>query len=358
MGAFLEKPIVEKHNVEGEIDGIKYALSSMQGWRIYQEDAHTIEVNFPGLPGTSFYAVFDGHGGKTVSTHAAEQVTHSIVSSAPFKSGDKSPESLARALEKGFFDLDNLIKESSPQLRAGHDRAGSTAVAVLCTPTHFIFANCGDSRALVCRNNQVLFGTVDHKPSDTQERERIKAAGGFIEMGRVCGNLAVSRGLGDFEYKDRTDLGPAEQKVTAQSETTILERNQAEDEFVLLACDGIWDVISNEGAVVFVNFYLERGLTAREIADKLLDYCLSLGSKDNMSVILVLLPGARKAKQDLIPPPDESEEAKEQRAKEEHALLRDAISKVPGLHPDLGAPPTVAASKKDDVDDANATDDK
>ncbi len=79
------------------------------------------------------------------------------------------------------------------------DISGSTATTVLITPTHIIFGNCGDSRGLLSREDKVFFATLDHKPSNPEESTRIRGAGGFVEAGRVCGNLAVSRALGDFQ---------------------------------------------------------------------------------------------------------------------------------------------------------------
>eukprot|EP00045_Choanoeca_perplexa_P016435 m.222889 g.222889 ORF g.222889 m.222889 type:complete len:381 (-) comp17258_c0_seq2:2382-3524(-) len=357
MGAFLEKPIVEKHVETGTLsDGSLYALSSMQGWRIHMEDAHTLVPSIPGFAEASFFAVFDGHGGKTVSISAGEKVLEAILNTPSYKDGAKTPEELADALKQGLLDLDEQIKNAHPQLKAGHDRSGSTAVLSFLTKEHFVIANCGDSRIVVCTSNDVRFGSMDHKPDDAEERNRIKAAGGFIEMGRVCGNLAVSRSLGDYEYKDRPDLGPEAQKVTVASDTTVLER-KPEDEFVILACDGIWDVMSNEGAVVFVNFYLERGWSAERIASEMLDYCLRKGSRDNMSVILILLPNHRKADPTLAAqlPEAESQEEIANRTSDEHKALDAAIAKVPGVPmpvmasdpPPLAARPPAAATPED-----------
>ena len=83
-------------------------------------------------------------------------------------------------------------------------------------------------------------------------------AGGFVEMGRVCGNLAVSRALGDYEYKDRPDLGPEDQKIGANADMKVLPRMD-KDNFFVMACDGIWDVMSNEQIRVFVDFYHRVG---------------------------------------------------------------------------------------------------
>lgn len=71
-------------------------------------------------------------------------------------------------------------------------------------------------------------------------------AGGFVAEGRINGSLNLSRALGDMEYKQSRDLGPHAQMVTAVPEVRHLPLEPG-DEFLILACDGIWDVLSNQG---------------------------------------------------------------------------------------------------------------
>jgi protein phosphatase 1B len=182
---------------------------------------------------------------------------------------------------------------AEPRLASGEDHSGSTCIASFITPTHIIIANCGDSRAVLARGGAVFFGSEDHKPTDPGETARVQNAGGFIEMGRVCGNLAVSRSLGDFQYKDQPQLPPEQQKISAASDMTVIPR-AANDNFLLLCCDGIWDVMSNEQAVHFVTDHLKAGIPPPDICERLLDHCLMKNSKDNMSAAVILLPGAPK----------------------------------------------------------------
>ncbi len=87
--------------------------------------------------------------------------------------------------------------------------------------------------------------SVDHKPYTPSEQARIEAAGGTVSMKRVNGDLAVSRALGDFVYKHSRELPAERQQVSPEPEFIVKERS-AEDQFLILACDGIWDVMSNE----------------------------------------------------------------------------------------------------------------
>jgi serine/threonine protein phosphatase PrpC len=136
--------------------------------------------------------------------------------------------------------------------------------------------------------------TQDHKPTDAEEHERITKAGGFIADGRVNGSLNLSRALGDMEYKRTKDLPPQRQMVTANPEVRTLKLEQG-DEFLILACDGIWDVLTNQEAVDFVRVRLQRGMEPRAICEAMCDECLAPDTDgcgkgcDNMSAMVVVL---------------------------------------------------------------------
>ncbi|EGD78237.1 hypothetical protein PTSG_09303 [Salpingoeca rosetta] len=259
MGAFLDKPAVEKENHSGSCDRLSYALAAMQGWRTEME----VGLEFVNI----------------------------LTSTPTFKEGDKTPEHLSKSLRQAHFAMDEYLKEKFPSLLTGEDRSGTTAVSAFVTPTHIIIANCGDSRAVLCSDGGVKFGSNDHKPTNDEETKRITAAEGQVVLGRVNGNLAVSRALGDFVYKDVDALPAEKQKVSPEPDMTTFERSE-KDEFLVLACDGIWDVMSNEAAYTFVCNQFKAGYTPTETCNRLLDYCLSLGSKDNMSAVVVKFAAA------------------------------------------------------------------
>eukprot|EP00045_Choanoeca_perplexa_P001520 m.20082 g.20082 ORF g.20082 m.20082 type:complete len:351 (-) comp10998_c0_seq1:101-1153(-) len=312
MGNFLEKPLVDKDTHMGDGNGLSWGLSSMQGWRVEMEDAHIASTDIEGLPGCSFFAVFDGHGGKTVSTICGQELISAIMSTTILDDAANKVDSdvLSKALKQALFDLDTRMRAEDSDLDSCKDRSGSTAICVFVSPTHIIFGNCGDSRAVLSRGGEVAFATDDHKPTNAGETARVKAAGGTIEMARVCGNLAVSRSLGDYTYKDRSDLPPEQQKISAEADMTIMERKPSEDEFLLVACDGIYDVMTNKDAIDFIRNQIKAGYTPAQTSERLLDYCLHLDSKDNMSAIVVLLDSAPKAESgfeapETIPNPSE-----------------------------------------------------
>eukprot|EP00978_Attheya_sp_CCMP212_P000660 scaffold1312_cov54-Attheya_sp.AAC.4 len=196
----------------------------------------------------------------------------------------------ARSINNNGFRNNNKTPQEKKN-RWGMDRSGTTIVVVLMTPTHFICANAGDSRAVLVRKKSVLPLSFDHKPTDPPEEARIVAAGGKVSIKRVDGDLAVSRGLGDFSFKNRPDLPPDQQKVTCCPEILVEPRQCSQDEFIILACDGIWDVASNESCAKLVHAILDEGETdIGLVCEEMLDTCLERDSRDNMTVAMVTLP--------------------------------------------------------------------
>ena len=273
MGAFLEKPKTEKTTVKGEGCGIRYGVSAMQGWRMEMEDAHVCKTDFK-LKDHSFFGVFDGHAGPKVSQYCSDHLLDTIMDCLSAKEDIKSEESVKKAIHDGFLRLDEDLKKQ-PQWATGEDRSGTTAIVVMVTPKKIIWGNCGDSRGLLCRNGKVVFSTQDHKPYNQSERARIEKAGGTVMMQRVNGSLAVSRALGDFDYKRADNLKPTEQLVSPEPEITIQDRDPDSDEFLLLACDGIFDVMSNEEVVAYVSRHLRLTSDLAKICSDLIDTCLN-----------------------------------------------------------------------------------
>ncbi|XP_058843955.1 protein phosphatase 1A isoform X1 [Acipenser ruthenus] len=302
MGAFLDKPKMEKHNAHGAGNSLHYGLSSMQGWRVEMEDAHTAVIGLPnGLDQWSFFAVYDGHAGSQVAKYCCEHLLEHITSNPDFKGADQEPavENVKTGIRTGFLQIDEHMRAISEK-KHGVDRSGSTAVGVMISPKHIYFINCGDSRGLLSRSGKVHFFTQDHKPSNPLEKERIQNAGGSVMIQRVNGSLAVSRALGDFDYKCVHGKGPTEQLVSPEPEVYEIERSELEDQFIILACDGIWDVMANEELCDFVRSRLEVTDDLEKVCNEIVDTCLYKGSRDNMSVVLICLPGAPKVSPEAV----------------------------------------------------------
>jgi serine/threonine protein phosphatase PrpC len=178
--------------------------------------------------------------------------------------------------------------DSALKLLEQEGDSGTTACVVLLTPDYVICANAGDSRAVMSTSagmsrlgNKALAMSFDHKPDDEDEERRIREAGGYVAGGRVEGDLAVSRGLGDFRFKNMdvvmaaTDafsdlketsegramptMKPGEQKVSPIPDIVVQNRNPQQDEFLVIACDGIWDVLSNQDCVQMISTIFDEG---------------------------------------------------------------------------------------------------
>eukprot|EP00117_Sycon_ciliatum_P004751 scpid33701/ scgid8987/ Probable protein phosphatase CG10417 len=184
--------------------------------------------------------------------------------------------------------------------------SGSTAVAALLTGGQLVVANTGDSRCVLCRGGEAVAMSEDHQPELPEERERIERAGGVVsDVGRVNNGLNMSRAIGDHGYKLNEDLPADEQMIIAKPDIRI-ETIGAADEFMILACDGIWNCMSNEECVKFVRKrLLKRGADTclSKICEEVCDDCLApdisgdgTGS-DNMTMMIVLL------KKDFAPAP-------------------------------------------------------
>lgn len=326
-------PNVTKETQRGYVPDQKmeYAISGMMGFRESMEDQHlvctNIEVNGFCLKGHSLFVVFDGHGGSHAAKFCATNFLQTFVNSEDLerysnlhaqgkcsRADTNGVNLLKAALTYTFEELDRQL--TGEQMRKSEEllqqqknfeyrrplatsqgvgeRSGTTCVAVILTPSHFVCANAGDSRAILRRNGKVIPLSFDHKPCNMPEKIRIIAAKGEVTGKRIDGDLAVSRALGDFVHKINKDLTANEQKVIASPEFTVYPRIPISDEFIVLACDGIWDVASNKECSDFIQSLLSNGETdLGAICEEALDTCLERNSRDNMTIAIIGLPAMK-----------------------------------------------------------------
>jgi len=188
-------------------------------------------------------------------------------------------------------ELDNHPNVDLDSLTHGYT-SGSTAVSALIdlNQNEIFVANVGDSRCIVSRDQTAVELSNDHKPQNPDEYQRIMKAGGFVQNGRVNGDLNLSRAIGDKQYKTNAQLPPEEQMITAFPEVKTLKLSPL-DEFLVLACDGVWDVKTNQQVVDFVGERIKTGVPLTTICEQLLDGCLApdpsgVGT-DNMTVVII-----------------------------------------------------------------------
>ncbi|KAG8883085.1 Protein phosphatase 2C 2 [Tulasnella sp. 332] len=290
MGQTLSEPVTEKHTVTGEDERYLYGVSEMQGWRIGMEDAHTNVLELGEGDRNSFFAVYDGHGGATAAKFAGVNVHKRLASEETYAKKDYKA-----ALKQAFLGTDEDLRADSNFFR---DPSGCTAVTILLTTDGTIYcANAGDSRSVLGVKGEAKPLSFDHKPQNEG-----MAAGGYVEFGRVNGNLALSRAIGDFEFKQNYSLKPERQIVTSDPEITVHQPTE-DDEFVVLACDGIWDCLTSQQVIDICRREIANKKELKEIAEIVIEKCLAPDSDinggvgcDNMTITIVgLLRGRTKA---------------------------------------------------------------
>jgi protein phosphatase 1G len=163
-------------------------------------------------------------------------------------------------------------------------RCGATASCVLVVGSNkLVVGNVGDSRTVLCRAGRAIDLSIDHKPNDPRELARIEASGSHVSQeGRVDGNLNLSRALGDLMYKGRDALPPEAQAVTADPDVK-LEDLDGSEEFFVIACDGIFDVLSSQQVIDFVVEKRGSGVALQQIAAQMCDRCLAPPMEDDES---------------------------------------------------------------------------
>jgi protein phosphatase 2C family protein 2/3 len=290
MGQTLSSPVTQKFSHSGANERFLYAVSEMQGWRITMEDAHAsiLDLDENKDEKNTFFAVYDGHGGGSVAKFAGQNVHKRLVNEESYHEKDYEA-----AMKRAFLGTDEDILADPGHTR---DPSGCTAVAALVTHNGKIFvANAGDSRSVLSVQGEAKPLSFDHKPGNPVEKSRIHGAGGYIEYGRVNGNLALSRALGDFDFKKNYSLTPEQQIITADPDVTVHEIT-GEDEFLVIACDGIWDCLTSQQVVDFIRLNISEGKELTDISEMVCDHCLAPDTSsgagigcDNMTVLIVAI---------------------------------------------------------------------
>jgi protein phosphatase 2C family protein 2/3 len=246
----------------------KTFYASVKGQREQNEDCHVISDN-----GVNFYwGVYDGHGGKDVSAYVSNTL---------------APKLLMKKSINGYTNTHILQTHDYVQSTLSDNKnvecmhTGSTSLSMIITGDKLQIANVGDCRAVLCDGDgvaQVL--RMDHKPEWGPEQKRIEGLGGVItrdqgfEVYRIK-NLSVSRAFGDDRASKYVIHTPEIKKVKVKPS----------DRFVVLACDGLWDVMGSQDAV---NFVIQKN-TKSNIAMSLCNHAINSGSGDNVTAMVIYL---------------------------------------------------------------------
>ncbi|WJX41581.1 protein-serine/threonine phosphatase [Trifolium repens] len=261
-----------------------------------------------------FFGVYDGHGGAQVADYCRDRMHLALAEEIELlKEGliigstkDDCQDLWRKAFTSCFLKVDDEVGGKVNREPVAPETVGSTAVVAIVCSSHIIVSNCGDSRAVLCRGKEPLALSVDHKPNRDDEYARIEAAGGKVIQWnghRVFGVLAMSRSIGDRYLKPW---------IIPEPEVMFLPRAK-DDECLILASDGLWDVMTNEEACDLARrrillWHKKNGSelsslrgegidpAAQAAAEYLSNRALQKGSKDNITVIVVDLKAQRKFK--------------------------------------------------------------
>jgi len=290
---------LEAFPVESEYtqnSAFRCAIVETQGKRPSQEDAFA----YSATESWGDFWVLDGHRGHEAAQFGAMALREDIGDT--IKKG-KLPS--AGKIEQTFRSIDNKLRKHLKE-HPDKPKAGTTVIGALIAQQKdgrydAKLVNCGDSRGVIIQNplaedgSLSIIETIDHKPGEPIEKARILAAGGKVKGGgcaRIDGKLAVSRGLGDFDFKADKSRKAAEQKVSCQPD--VYEAvGLLPGSVLVLACDGVWGALSSKEVAAVVQEELSKPqVDLVDVAASIVGLSVELGSKDNLTVLLVHLVGA------------------------------------------------------------------
>ncbi|XWS27181.1 hypothetical protein CRYUN_Cryun26dG0092900 [Craigia yunnanensis] len=233
----------------------------------------SLKLAFPTFFGDQ---VFDGHCGKHAADFACDHLPRFIVEDENF------PREIERVVASAFLQTDTAFAEACELDSAL--ASGTTALAALILGRMLVVANAGDCRAVLCRRGKAIEMSRDHKPICNRERRRIEASGGYVYDGYLNGQLNVARALGDWHMEGMkgADGGP----LSAEPELKT-ENLTEEDEFLIIGCDGLWDVFRSQNAVDFARRRLQEHNDPVMCSKDLVDEALKRKSGDNLAVVVV-----------------------------------------------------------------------
>jgi len=329
----------------------RFGVLDARGPRRTMEDAHSYVVDYDGVHGQGFFAVFDGHAGKEAADWCGKNFHEYMLSTLQANPDATVPDVYNQTFHKVDISLSKISEDSHGRIHSGctavtaflriedaegrqsflkalqdspsnttsikepddttsgngdpsdHQSQTSSPSRLKSTPERtstpeaasqssvstnpqcppagsplrrvLYIANAGDARGVLFRKGRALRLTYDHKGTDKQEAKRITDSGGFILSGRVNGVLAVTRSLGDSSMKEFVVGAP----YTTETELT------EDDEILILACDGIWDVLDDQAACELVRAIPDPQLAAKTLVQE----ATHRYTNDNITVMVIRL---------------------------------------------------------------------
>jgi len=236
------------------------------------EDAWVVMDKPGGKDGDVFFGLYDGHNGAEAAEFAMSKLHLFLIK---LMQRDASA-SILKHFEKAYLSVHEAMGSEIAT-------SGTTAVTVYLQKQSAIrtlhVANVGDSRAVLVSGGKALRLTKDHKPTDAEEKRLIEEKGGMVFNGRVSGILGVSRSLGDYRAE----------KYISRVPTVVSHPISAKDQALVIACDGLFDVCSDDEVADMVSAGISRGHSANKTAEALCRVAIEKGTKDNVTVMVIVL---------------------------------------------------------------------
>lgn len=280
---------------------------AMQGYRKSMEDAHRIAIGLSKHPDHVFLGVFDGHGGGKASLFCSTNL-HKMVDAIDLEQfSEKELIEVVLNLDREFLKESNVLRyhgstcvfaliDSRPftehENLAKEEFQPKNTIKEMPLLYRVTVGNVGDSRCIRGTTNKgepssYRMCTTDHVPSLRMETMRIAKAGGFVSSGRVDGDLNLSRAIGDYWYKSNSELPFTEQKISSVPD--FLQFTIQRGDWILLACDGIFERLSLQKVTNFVSERLNESQDPGKVASDLCTFALNSGSMDNLTAIVLFV---------------------------------------------------------------------
>ncbi|KAH9290449.1 hypothetical protein KI387_034566, partial [Taxus chinensis] len=299
--------LVSDTSAEGSI---KWGHARVQGPRTEMEDDIVLRVDDEGLNGFTYAAVFDGHAGFSSVKFLKDRLYKKCAAALQdgmlleSKDLDATREALGKAFLEADMQLLSWIEETGEDVESG-----STATVMFVGGDRLIVSHIGDSSVVISHSGKAVQITSPHRPYGNSkvslnEIRRVKEAGGWVNNGRICGEISVSRAFGDMRFKTKkkemldegVQVGRWTQKFVSKiklngdwvtASPDIYHAQLGPDaEFILLASDGLWDCMSSVDAVRFVRNQLRQHGDVQSACEALANAALNRNTQDNVSVVI------------------------------------------------------------------------
>jgi len=290
----MKEQKIEEITLQSSLDS---DISFRPSKRVCIREDNPIENTEEQATKASLFLVCDGHGGKEAAEYVRTHIFNKIMKQVAIQ---KTPEeAILSAFEEIESDFKEIVKEKDLDGLVGT----TVTIAIIIDSTLYV-ANTGDSEASICTKGVSTFLTKNHSTNNPDERLRVEQEGGKLISDRTgvtrlghpvwnphYVNIGVTRAIGDFYFKSQEYVAEKHSGLSAVPSIIKWELT-ADDQFVLIASDGFWDVVNPEDAmkVILSNFNLDSS----NICKKLVELSKERESKDNVTVLLIKFEGNDK----------------------------------------------------------------